>query len=75
DERQKNRRRVSKLTDEYDNAKFLVPLDVQSDENIAEVMKTTESELGTRPGEAISTKGLIRKCVRPASCPTLRVRR
>ncbi|GAA4422057.1 enoyl-ACP reductase [Bremerella cremea] len=46
DERQKNRRRVSKLTDDYDNAKFLVPLDVQSDENIAEVMKTTESELG-----------------------------
>ncbi len=46
DERKKNRRRVSKLTDGYDNAKFLVPLDVQSDENIAEVMKTTESELG-----------------------------
>lgn len=46
DERKKNRRRVSKLTDNYENAKFLVPLDVQNDENIAEVMKTAESELG-----------------------------
>ena len=46
DERKKNRRRVSKLTDKYDNAKFLVPLDVQNDENIAEVMKHTEAEFG-----------------------------
>ncbi len=46
DERKKNRRRVSKLTDEYENAKFLVPLDVQNDENIAEVMKTAEAEFG-----------------------------
>lgn len=47
DERQKNRRRVSKLTDEYPGAKFLVPLDVQNDENIAEVVRTTASEFGT----------------------------
>lgn len=46
DARKKNHRRVSQLTEKYDNAKFLVPLDVQSDENIAEVIKTTESELG-----------------------------
>jgi enoyl-[acyl-carrier protein] reductase I len=46
DERKKNRRRVSKLTDQYENAKFLVPLDVQNDENIKEVMATTEKEFG-----------------------------
>lgn len=46
DERQRNRRRVSLLTDKHENAKFLVPLDVQNDENIAEVMKTTADEFG-----------------------------
>lgn len=46
DERKKNRRRVSQLTDKHEEAKFLVPLDVQSDEAIAEVMKTTEAEFG-----------------------------
>ncbi len=46
DERQKNRRRVSKLTDNYPNAKFLVPLDVQNDDNIREVMQTAEQEFG-----------------------------
>src|SRR5690606_17476399 len=46
DERQKNRRRVSKLTDAYPNAKFLVPLDVQNDDNIREVMQTAEKEFG-----------------------------
>lgn len=46
DERQKNRRRVSKLTDTYDNAQFLIPLNVQDDENIRSVMETTEKELG-----------------------------
>lgn len=46
DERKKNRRRVSKLTDNYENAKFLTPLDVQNDENIAEVMETTKQEFG-----------------------------
>src|SRR5215216_846667 len=38
DERQRNRRRVSMLTDTTPNAKFLVPLDVQNDEQIKEVM-------------------------------------
>lgn len=46
DERKKNRLRVSKLTDAYSNAKFLVPLDVQNDENIREVMQTAEREFG-----------------------------
>ena len=46
DERKKNRLRVSKLTDNYSNAKFLVPLDVQNDENIREVMQTAEREFG-----------------------------
>lgn len=46
DERRKNRRRVSKLTDRYENAKFLVPLDVQNDDNIREVMATTQQEFG-----------------------------
>ncbi len=46
DERQKNRRRVSKLTDNYPNAKFLVPLDVQNDDNVREVMQTAEKEFG-----------------------------
>lgn len=46
DERQKNRRRVSKLTDAYPAAKFLVPLDVQNDDNIRQVMETAGQELG-----------------------------
>ncbi|PQO34127.1 enoyl-ACP reductase [Bremerella cremea] len=45
--RQKNRHKVAQLTEPHGGAaKFLVPLDVQSDENIAEVMKIAESELG-----------------------------
>jgi enoyl-[acyl-carrier protein] reductase I len=46
DDRQKNRRRVSKLTDNYPSARFLVPLDVQNDENIRSVMRTAEQEFG-----------------------------
>ncbi|MCA9128627.1 MAG: enoyl-ACP reductase [Planctomycetales bacterium] len=46
DERKKNRRRVSKLTDSFENAKFLVPLDVQDDENIAAVMATAGEAFG-----------------------------
>ncbi len=47
DERKKNRLRVSKLTDQYENAKFLIPLDVQNDDNIRDVMQTTQQELGS----------------------------
>jgi enoyl-[acyl-carrier protein] reductase I len=49
DERQKNRRRVEKCFEKLDGEgkpKFLVPLDVQSDENIAEVMETAKQEFG-----------------------------
>ena len=47
DEKQKNRRRVSRCTDGYDNAKFLVPLDVRNDEQIAEVIGKTQEEFGS----------------------------
>lgn len=46
DERQRNRRRVSKLTDQYEAAKFLVPMDAQDDANIAEVMVKAKEEFG-----------------------------
>ncbi len=46
DDRQRNRRRVSQLTDKYESAKFLVPLDVQQDANIAEVMQTAAQHFG-----------------------------
>jgi enoyl-[acyl-carrier protein] reductase I len=47
DERQRNRRRVSLLTDKCEAARFLVPLDVSRDEDIAAVMRTTAEEFGT----------------------------
>ncbi len=47
DERQRNRRRVQMLLDEVgDKAKFLLPLDVQKDEDIAEFMKKTGEAFG-----------------------------
>ncbi len=46
DERKKNRLRVSKLTDPFENSKFLIPLDVQDDGNIRQVMDTAKQELG-----------------------------
>lgn len=49
DDKKKNRRRVQKCFDKSanaDKAKFLVPLNVQDDAQIAEVMKTAESEFG-----------------------------
>jgi len=46
DERQRNRRRVSMLTDQAPNAKFLVPLDVSKDEQIKEVMDRAAQEFG-----------------------------
>ncbi|HEV7281022.1 MAG TPA: enoyl-ACP reductase [Pirellulaceae bacterium] len=48
DERRKSWNRVQKLTSEYPaTAKFLVPLDVRSDANIAELVATTKQEFGT----------------------------
>ena len=46
DERQKNRGRVEKLTKDNPRCKFLVPMDVTNDEQIAEVVAKCESELG-----------------------------
>ncbi len=47
DDKQKNRRRVSKCTEEFSNARFLVPLDVQKDEDLAAVAAKTKEEFGT----------------------------
>ena len=47
DDKKKNRRRVSKCTEGYENAKFLVPLDVQKDSDIAEVISRAREEFGT----------------------------
>lgn len=46
DDKQKNRRRVEKCIEGKPGAKFLVPLDVQNDEQIRSVMQTTAKELG-----------------------------
>lgn len=46
DERQRNRRRVSQLTDEYPNAAFLVPLDAQNDDQIRSVVSHAAEKLG-----------------------------
>ncbi len=46
DTRQKCRRRVSLLTDTYDQAKFLVPMDISNDEDIAAVVQKTADEFG-----------------------------
>ena len=47
DERQRNRRRVAMLTDPEPNAKFLVPMDAGSDEQISAVMERAKEEFGT----------------------------
>lgn len=48
DERQRNRRRVSQLTDQHpDSVAFLEPLDVQSDEQIEQFMKMAAGKLGS----------------------------
>ena len=46
DERQRNRRRVALLTDPEPNAKFLVPMDAGSEEQIAAVMQRAKDEFG-----------------------------
>ena len=46
DEKKKNRRRVSKCTDDFSQAKFLVPLDVRDDRQIAEVVGRAAEEFG-----------------------------
>ena len=46
DERQRNRRRVSNLTDKYENAKFLLPMDAQDDEQIRTTFAKAGEEFG-----------------------------
>ena len=46
DERKKNRRRVEKLTSQYEGSKFLVPMDAQKDEDVRSVFETTEKTFG-----------------------------
>ena len=46
DPRQRNRRRVNQLTRHYEAARFLVPMDVQKDEEIASVMQTAADQFG-----------------------------
>lgn len=46
DPRQRNRRRVALLTDQYEAAKFLLPMDVQNDQDVAEVMEKTARNFG-----------------------------
>ena len=46
DQRKRNRRRVAKLTDQYEQAKFLVPMDAQSDDDIRSVFERAEAEFG-----------------------------
>lgn len=47
DEKKKNRRRVSQLTDQYpEQARFLEPLDVNKDDNIAAIMERARAEFG-----------------------------
>jgi enoyl-[acyl-carrier protein] reductase I len=48
DARRKNRLRVSKCVDQYpDQTAFLEPLDVQSDQQVAEFMRMAQEKLGT----------------------------
>lgn len=47
DEKKKNRMRVSKCTDKYpEKVKFLIPMDVQKDDQIEAAMKTTAEQFG-----------------------------
>ena len=46
DERQRNRRRVALLTDQEPNAKFLVPLDAQDDEQVKAVAQKAADTFG-----------------------------
>lgn len=46
DERQRNRRRVSLLTDATPNARFLLPLDVNKDDDLRAVMQHARQEFG-----------------------------
>jgi enoyl-[acyl-carrier protein] reductase I len=46
DERQRNRRRVAQLTDKFENAAFLLPMDAQKDEDIGGVFEAAGEQFG-----------------------------
>ena len=46
DDKQRNRRRVAKLTDQFDNAEFLLPMDANKDEDIQSVFEHTSKTFG-----------------------------
>jgi enoyl-[acyl-carrier protein] reductase I len=46
EEKKKNKRRVEKCLEPYPQAKFLLPLDVQSDREIKQVMRAAHKQLG-----------------------------
>lgn len=46
DEKQKNRRRVSKLTDQFEHAEFLLPMDANNDDDIRSVFDHTAKTFG-----------------------------
>jgi enoyl-[acyl-carrier protein] reductase I len=46
DERQRNRRRVSQLTDKFPQAKFLLPMDVNKEDDIQAVMRQSAETFG-----------------------------
>lgn len=46
DPRQRNRKRVQQLTDQYEAARFLVPMNVQDDGDIAAVMQKASDHFG-----------------------------
>jgi enoyl-[acyl-carrier protein] reductase I len=47
DKRQRNRRRVQMITEEFEQARFLAPMDVQKDDEIAAAMEETAKQFGT----------------------------
>jgi enoyl-[acyl-carrier protein] reductase I len=46
EEKKKNHRRVAQCVEKHEGSKFLLPLDVQSDREIADVMRKAHKELG-----------------------------
>jgi len=46
DDKKRNRRRVAKLTDQFDNAEFLLPMDANQDEDIESVFEHTSQAFG-----------------------------
>ena len=62
DERQRNRRRVALLTDPEPNAKFLVPMDAGSDEQIAHVAQRSHALVARRHACLSRLMNYLRRC-------------